>query len=140
VSDWFLHTQVREGAGPQRMDLRFRLGIADERLLRTLKLMESHLEAPLPREQLAQSAGLSLRQLERAFHNQLGAGVHEHYLDLRLGRSRQLLRETSLSILEVAFATGFTSASQFSRAFRRKFSLTPREVRQERTPISPAPA
>ena len=139
VSDWFLHTHVREGTGPQRMDLRLRLGVADERLLKALKLMESHLESPLPRDQLARAAGLSLRQLERAFHNQLGSGVHEHYLDLRLGRSRQLLRETSLSILEVAFAAGFTSASQFARAFRRKFSRTPREVRQERAQPSSQP-
>jgi transcriptional regulator GlxA family with amidase domain len=129
VSDWFLHTHVREGTGPQRMDLRFRLGVADDRLLRTLKAMEGHLETPLSRPQLAALAGMSLRQLERSFRSQLGHGVHEHYLGLRLGRSRQLLRETSLSILEVAFATGFTSASQFSRAFRRTFGVSPRQAR-----------
>jgi transcriptional regulator GlxA family with amidase domain len=130
VSDWFLHTHVREGRGPQRMDLRFRLGIADEKLLKALKVMEAHLETPMPRRRLAKLAGVSLRQLERSFQNQLSHGIHEHYLALRLGRSRQLLRETSLSIMEIALATGFMSASQFSRAFRRRFKLTPREARQ----------
>jgi transcriptional regulator GlxA family with amidase domain len=129
VSDWFLHTHVREGTGPQRMDLRFRLGVADDRLLRAMKAMEAHLETPLSRAQLAALAGMSLRQLERSFRSQLGQGVHEHYLGLRLGHSRQLLRETSLSILEVALATGFTSASQFSRAFRRTFGVSPRQGR-----------
>jgi transcriptional regulator GlxA family with amidase domain len=55
--------------------------------------------------------------------------VHEHYLALRVARARQLLRETSRTVLEVALATGFGSASQFSRSFRRIEGLTPREVR-----------
>lgn len=131
VSDWLLHTNVREGARPQRMDLRFRLGVGDDKLLLALKSMEAHLDSPLSRERLARLAGVSLRQLERSFHAQLGRGIHAHYLTLRLGRSRQLLRETSRSILEVALATGFASASQFSRAFRRVYGMTPTEARQQ---------
>jgi transcriptional regulator GlxA family with amidase domain len=133
VSEWLLHTHVRDGARPQRMDLRFRLGVADDNVLRALKAMESHLEVPLSRLQLANLAGISLRQLERSFRSHLGRGVHEHYLALRLGRCRQLLRETSLSILEVALATGFASASQFSRTFRRTYGISPREERERRT-------
>jgi transcriptional regulator GlxA family with amidase domain len=132
VGDWFLHTHVREGPGPQRMDLRLRLGIADNRVLETLKAMEAHLEAPLSREELAEIAGVSLRQLERSFRHHLGRGVHEHYLALRIARSRQLLRETSLSILEVALAIGFSSAAQFSRAFKRTIGISPRLARERR--------
>ncbi len=65
VSDWLLHTQVREGAGPQRMDLRFRLGVSDAKLLKALRAMEAHIETPLSRDRLATLAGVSLRQLER---------------------------------------------------------------------------
>jgi len=133
VSDWFLHTHIREGTRPQRMDLRFRVGVTDERLLNALKAMETHLEAPLPRERLAKLAGVSLRQLERAFRAQLGRGVHQHYLALRLGRARRLLLETSRSVLEVALATGFASASQFSRAFKQAFGFSPRGTRQRFT-------
>jgi transcriptional regulator GlxA family with amidase domain len=129
VSDWLLHTDVREGDRPQRMDLRFRFGITNPNLLRALTTMETHLEAPLHCEHLARLAGISLRQLERAFRRELHCGVHQHYMSLRLARSRQLLRETSLSILEVALATGFSSASHFSRAFRRAFGFRPREER-----------
>ena len=128
VSDWFLHTHVREGEGPQRMDLRFRMGVGDEKLLAALKAMEANIEAPLSRAELADIAGISLRQLERAFRSQLGRGIHEHYLALRLGRSRQLLRETSLSTVEIGLACGFGSASQFARAFRRAYGLSPREA------------
>jgi transcriptional regulator GlxA family with amidase domain len=131
VSEWFLHTHVREGVGPQRMDLRFRLGIADEKLIAALRIMEANLETPISREQLAASAEVSLRQLERSFRSQLGRGVHEHYLALRLGRARQLLRESSLPILDIAIATGFGSASHFSRAFRQVFGFPPSEARNQ---------
>ena len=40
---------------------------------------------------------------------------------MRLERARQLLRETTLPVLDVAIATGFTSSSQFARAYRRSF-------------------
>lgn len=125
VSDWFLYTHVREGLGPHRMDIRYRLGIAKENVLSTLEAMEANLETPLSRSELARIADVSLRQLERSFRLHLGKGVHQHYLDLRLVRARLLLRETSMSIMDVAVATGFGSASQFSRAFRRKFGQPP---------------
>jgi transcriptional regulator GlxA family with amidase domain len=135
VSDWFLHTHIREGKGPQRMDLRFRLGVANETLLNALEAMEANVETPVSRAELANLAGVSLRQLERSFRSHLGRGIHDHYLALRLGRSRQLLRETSLPIIDVAVATGFASGSQFSRAFRRTFGCSPRSVAQgDRSP------
>jgi len=129
VGDWFLHTHIREGYGPQRMDLRYRLGIADERLLRVVGAMEMNLETPLPREDLARRAGLSLRQLERLFHAHVGHGIHRHYRWLRLERARKLLRETSLPVLDVALATGFPSASQFARAYAQTFDEPPSRTR-----------
>jgi len=128
VSDWFLHTYVRDGAGPQRMDLRFRLGVTDEALVAVLKAMEDNIEEPLSRTQLSDIGGVSLRQLERSFRAQLHRGVHQHYLTLRLDRALRLLRETSLAVVEIALATGFGSASQFARAFRRVFGFAPREA------------
>ncbi len=130
VGDWFLQSQAREGAGPQRMDARFRHGVSDERLLSVIREMEANLEAPHTREKLADIAGMSLRQLERSFRGALGRGLHEHYVALRTARARQLLRETSMPVLDVAVATGFASASQFARAFRKAHGLSAREARQ----------
>jgi transcriptional regulator GlxA family with amidase domain len=83
----------------------------------------------LTRGQLAALVGVSLRQLERSFRRHVRHGVHQHYLALRLDRARHLLRETSLAVVEIALATGFGSASQFARAFRRAFGFAPRERR-----------
>lgn len=120
VSDWFLHNQIREGLSPQRMDLRQRFGVRDPRLLRVLAAMEANLEAPLPREALADLARVSVRQLERLFREGLGRGLHRHYLHLRLDRAHQLSRESALNRAEIAAATGFASADELSRAERRR--------------------
>lgn len=129
VGDWFLHTHIREGFGPQRMDLRYRLGIADEKLIAVLRAMEKNLETPLSRAALARSAGISLRQLERLFKSHIGHGIHSHYRWLRLERARQLLRETTLPVLDVALDTGFASSSQFARAYTRAFGEPPSRTR-----------
>ncbi|WP_439500143.1 GlxA family transcriptional regulator [Bosea sp. (in: a-proteobacteria)] len=129
VSEWFLQTHVREGEGPQRMPLRERLGVSHAPLLRVVGRMEQNLEAPLSRGELARTAGVSLRQLERLFRLHLGRSLGEHYLGLRLERARDLLRQTSLSVLEIALACGFSSASHFSRAYRARFSHSPRAER-----------
>lgn len=129
VSEWFLQTHVREGAGPQRMPLRERLGISHAPVLRVVERMEQNLESPIPRTDLARIAGVSLRQLERLFRLHLGRSLGEHYLALRLDRARDLLRQTSLSVLEVALACGFASASHFSRAYRARFDHPPRGER-----------
>jgi transcriptional regulator GlxA family with amidase domain len=55
--------------------------------------------------------------------------VHFHYRWLRLERARQFLRETTLPVLDVALATGFTSASQFARAYSRAFGEPPSRTR-----------
>lgn len=129
VSEWFLQTHVREGAGPQRMPLRERLGISHAPLLRVIGRMEQSLENPLSRDELARTAGVSLRQLERLFRQHLGRSLGEHYLGLRLARSRDLLRQTTMSVLEVALVCGFASASHFSRAYRARFGHAPRAER-----------
>ena len=111
------------------MDLRYRLGVADEKLLSVLRVMETNLESPRSRASLARQAGISLRQLERLFHRHVGYGIHKHYRWLRLERARQLLRETTLPVLDVALATGFSSASQFARAYGRAFGEPPSQTR-----------
>lgn len=131
ISEWFLQTQVREGAAPHRMPLRERLGTANPHVLRVVEKMEEAIETPLTKPELAAVAGLSVRQLERLFRQHIGVSAHEFYLRLRLNRSRDLLRQSSLSVLEIALACGFASSSHYSRAYRARFGHSPRGERSD---------
>ena len=131
VSDQFIHDRIREPSDRQRMELRSRLGVSHPKLLAVVGFMEHFLEEPLSQTELAQKASLSTRQLERLFRKYLSTTPTRYYLNLRLARARHLLRQTSMSILSIALACGFVSASHFSKCYREIYGKTPRA---ERTP------
>ena len=88
VGEWFIRTEPRRGEGAQRPGVRERYGVRHAGLLRVLEAMEGRLEAPLPREALAATAGVSVRQLERLFRAHLGGSIAELYLRIRLDHAR----------------------------------------------------
>jgi transcriptional regulator GlxA family with amidase domain len=135
VADQFMHERIRDQSDHQRMGLRARLGVRHPKLLSIIATMEENLEEPLSRSQLARAAGLSTRQLERLFRKYLGRSPARYYLELRLNRARLLLVQTEMSVIDVALACGFVSASHFSKCYRDFFGRTPRKERG----LPPAP-
>lgn len=127
VSDQFIHDRIRSATDHQRMTLQSRLGVRDNKLISVISQMEANIDEPLSRADLAASVGLSPRQLERLFRKHLDATPKHYYLELRLHRARQLLMQTGMSVLDVALACGFVSASHFSKCYREFFGNTPRE-------------
>ncbi len=80
---------------------------------------------------VAEAVGLSRERLSRLFHETLGITFSEYLNYARLETARWLLRETELSVTEVAFSSGFQSLSQFHRRFRAAESTSPRLYRQQ---------
>lgn len=130
VADQLIHHRIREGSEGQRMALRARLGVSHPKLLSVISSMEENLEYPVNCSELAQTVGLSTRQLERLFRKYLDQAPTRYYLKLRLDRARYLLLQTSMPILDVALACGFVSASHFSKCYREYFKRTPSEERR----------
>ena len=132
VSDWFLHTDVHPSAAPQRSDPVERWGTRNAALLAALEAMENHVGDPLELGQLATVAGVGVRQLNRLCDAHFGTSVGALYRRIRLDKAHALLRRSSLPIAEIAQATGFASATHFSRRFRETFGTTPTRVRDGR--------
>ena len=129
VSEQFIHDRIRDSHDRQRMELRSRLGVSHPKLLSVVSEMEANLEDPLPQTEIARRTALSTRQLERLFRKYLNTTPTRYYLNLRIARARYLLRQTSMSILSVALACGFVSASHFSKCYRETYGKTPRQER-----------
>ncbi len=143
ISEEFVRERIRGRNDKQRIPLKHQLGTSQPKLVEAVSLMESNIEEPMSLDELAHHVGLSRRQLERLFQKHLSCVPTRYYLELRLRRARQLLLQTSKSIVDIAFACGFVSAPHFSKCYRDFFGTPPRDERRLRelevAPAKPEP-
>lgn len=139
ISEMFIYDRVRNEQDQQRVPLKHVLGTTQPRLLEIVALMEANLEEPISLDELADYVNVSRRQLERLFQKSLHCSPSRYYLKLRLTRARQLLKQTAMSIIEVASACGFVSTPHFSKCYREYFGIPPRDERLGSTPVERVP-
>lgn len=132
VCEQFLTDRVRSPTDRQRLPLRARLGVQNSKVLTIIELMEANLSEPLSLIEIADHVGLSRRQIERLFRQEMGRSPARYYLEIRLDRARHLLLQSSLPVVEVAVACGFVSASHFSKCYRELYARSPQQERAER--------
>ncbi|AIJ71905.1 helix-turn-helix domain protein [Brucella suis bv. 3 str. 686] len=95
-------------------------------------MMEANLSEPQALINVAHTIGLSRRQVERLFRQEMGRSPARYYLEIRLDRARHLLLQSSMPVVEVAVACGFVSASHFSKCYRELYGRSPQQERAER--------
>ncbi|API57710.1 MULTISPECIES: GlxA family transcriptional regulator [Rhizobium] len=110
----------------------------DARVVRALKIIERNPGQPSKVKSLASSLGISKRQLERLFQQEMKQTVQQYSRELRLGYGYWLLLNTPKSITEIATVTGFSDSSHFNRYFRSRFATTPSEARQSKVSVDDA--
>jgi transcriptional regulator GlxA family with amidase domain len=132
ICEQHLTDRVRNPHDRQRLPLRARLGVQNAKVLSIIELMEGNLAEPLSLIEIADGAGLSRRQIERLFRQEMGRSPARYYLEIRLDRARHLLVQSSMPVVEVAVACGFVSASHFSKCYRELYHRSPQQERAER--------
>ncbi|QLC72741.1 GlxA family transcriptional regulator [Pseudomonas sp. LPB0260] len=133
ISEMFIYERIRNEQDHQRVPLKHMLGTNQPKLQEIVALMEANLEEPIDLDELACYVDVSRRQLERLFQKYLHCSPSRYYLKLRLIRARQLLKQTSMSIIEVASVCGFVSTPHFSKCYREYFGIPPRDERAGQT-------
>jgi transcriptional regulator GlxA family with amidase domain len=134
VAEQFIHPQIRQQDDKQRLDTHTRYGIDSPKLAEAIRLMEAAVENPLDMRQISARVGISSRQVERLFREQIGTSPKTFYLKLRLARARALLRQTVDPILGIALDCGFGSTSHLYHAYKRVFGIAPTEERRQAVP------
>ena len=130
IADQFIHGTLRQPRERQRMALQHRLDTSSPQIAHAVALMEAHIEAPLSVVAIATRVRLSGRQLERLFRSAFDVTPARYYLNLRLDEARKLLRLSTLSVTDIAVATGFISTSHFAKSYRLYTGHAPRHERR----------
>jgi AraC-like DNA-binding protein/quercetin dioxygenase-like cupin family protein len=104
---------------------------AIQRLQPAITRMATSYSEPLAVGDLAGLCCMSERTFRRAFQSAIGTSPLEYLLRLRVNTACALLTGTKLRIAEVASRVGHSSATDFSRAFRKYIGVTPKTYRQQ---------
>ncbi len=131
VAEQFLHSRIRDSDETQRMDLHWRYGVTEPKVIAAIRLMEEHQEDPLLTHDIAHLLDCSQRQLERLFATTFGQSPKEFYSIIRLKSARHLLLHSNLTLEEISRRTGFSSSSHMGRRFLQYLGTSPSEIRHQ---------
>lgn len=90
-----------------------------------------HMATEITRQDIADHVHLNADYLTRIFKKKMGVTLMEYIRLERMNYARYLLRNTELSISEIALATGFNTPSHFSSSFRRQYQCAPQDYRNQ---------
>lgn len=96
----------------------------------SIEYIRQHLEEELSIQKVAQNSGYSASWIEKNFIKFTGEGIFAHIQRLRIDKAKQLLRETSLSVSEIAYEVGYNSHARFTLAFVRLTGMPPSRYRK----------
>ena len=102
---------------------------AEARVTRIIRTLDRSPEAPFTVDKMAQDAGVSPYHFLRTFQRLTGVTPHQYILRARLREVALQLVSRGDTILDIALGCGFGDVSNFNRAFRAEFGLSPRAYR-----------
>ncbi len=129
IADQMIHDSIRTETDQQLPSIPNRIGARNPKILTAIKSMQNNIEEPLSPSTLAQTLGISIRQLERLFQRYFSKSPKRYYMALRLQKARNLLLQTDMNVLQIALACGFSSSSHFSKCYKSEFHVTPHNER-----------
>jgi LacI family transcriptional regulator len=138
---WALMTEARvmpseSLVSPQKIVTRLstdRWAVDDEIVTLALDYLREHVGNTVYVEEVARAAGVTRRVLELRFRAALGTSVYAEAQRLHFERALELMPESTLTLSEIADASGFESPSVFASAFRRRYQTSPSEYRRRLT-------
>ena len=99
--------------------------MANPQLARVIDFIEAHFEVPLLTSELAGIAAMSTAQFGRSFKSATGYSPHHYVTIRRVEHAKQMLRLGELTITQIGYCCGFSSAAHFATTFRQHVGLTP---------------
>ncbi|BCN31090.1 helix-turn-helix domain-containing protein [Anaeromicropila herbilytica] len=96
-----------------------------------ISYMENHFKEPLSLQMLASKANISTRHFTRIFYETYETTPMNYVLQLRLQYACHLLKKSKLTIIEIAYESGFNDSNYFARQFKNIYGITPTKYRSD---------
>jgi AraC family transcriptional regulator len=106
-------------------------GMAPHVLRRVVEFMHANMDKQIGLKDLAGCAGLSLSHFSLQFRASTNQSPHQYMLRLRVERSKELLTDSRLSVLDVGLEVGFRNQQHFATVFRNSVGVPPSVYRTE---------
>ncbi len=103
-----------------------RAGSQSQRVARAVDWLRTNFREPLRVEELAQRAHMGVSTLHHHFRELTGSSPLQFQKQLRLFEARRLMLMDGMDAASAAFSTGYESATQFNREYKRQFGQPPR--------------
>ncbi len=104
------------------------------RVTRSVRAIERRPDGALGLGSLAREARLSPYHFLRTFERMTGITPHQYVRRARLRDAASRLAAEREKVLDIAFDCGFGDVSNFNRAFRSEFGVSPKNFRQDKSP------
>ena len=95
-----------------------------------LKYIKDHFKGKLNLKDMCSDLHVNPTYFSYLFSREMGMTFIDYLTDIRLNFARELLNSTNLSILDIAVSSGFENQSYFTKVFKAKLGMTPREFRR----------
>jgi len=102
-----------------------------KRILKVKNYIDEHYKDEMSLEQLANLVGMTPTAFSRYFKQRTGKNLSEYIVDIRLGHAARRLVDTTDSVSEICWTTGFNTLSNFNRLFRKRKGCNPTEFREK---------
>ena len=114
-----------------RVAERLNKGTVSDSLKFSLKYIDENYAKEIDIKQLAKQEHMSYTYFRTIFKKKTGTSPNQYIIMLRLRNASLLLKQTDLSIKEVAESVGFSDQMYFSRIFKKRFGMTPKDFRKQ---------
>jgi RpiB/LacA/LacB family sugar-phosphate isomerase len=105
-------------------------GLPPRRLQRVFSHIREHIGQELSVTELAHVAGMSQYYFSKLFKMSTGTTPHQYVMRQRVERAQEYLRETGVTLADIALKVGFETQSHFTSVFRRLAGITPKHYRE----------
>ena len=128
--EMFLITLIREhqeesGASIQHKSSPEKESTEQERLSEILKYLEYHICEKLTVKDICNEFSMSRSAVQLLFHEQLNCGVIDYFNQMKIQRAKDIIRDGSMNLTEIAYFLSYSSLPYFSTQFRLATGMSP---------------